>query len=48
VDPHRRRLPGGHDVALAGVFIPMTMSRMIDESIIAHRNFQQLRSQRRR
>jgi two-component system nitrogen regulation sensor histidine kinase NtrY len=39
-------LPGGHDVALAGVFIPVAMSRMIDESIIAHRNFQQLRSQR--
>jgi two-component system nitrogen regulation sensor histidine kinase NtrY len=39
-------LPGGRDVALAGVFIPIAMSRMIDESIIAHRNFQQLRSQR--
>jgi two-component system nitrogen regulation sensor histidine kinase NtrY len=39
-------LAGGHDVALAGVFIPVAMSRMIDESIIAHRNFQQLRSQR--
>ena len=34
------------DVALAGVFIPVATSRMIDESIIAHRNFQQLRSQR--
>jgi two-component system, NtrC family, nitrogen regulation sensor histidine kinase NtrY len=34
------------DVALAGVFIPIATSRMIDESIIAHRNFQQLRSQR--
>ena len=34
------------DVALAGVFIPDTTSRMIDQSIIAHRNFQQLYSQR--
>jgi len=33
-------------VALAGVFIPIATSRMIDESIIAHRDFQQLRSQR--
>ncbi|HEX8619236.1 MAG TPA: HAMP domain-containing protein, partial [Thermoanaerobaculia bacterium] len=39
-------LPGGHNVAVAGVFIPIATSRMIDESIIAHRNFQQLRSQR--
>jgi two-component system nitrogen regulation sensor histidine kinase NtrY len=36
----------GQDVALAGVFIPATASRMIDESILAHRNFQQLQSQR--
>ncbi|HET7435493.1 MAG TPA: ATP-binding protein [Thermoanaerobaculia bacterium] len=35
-----------HVVALAGVFVPATMSRMIDESIIAHKNFQQLDSQR--
>ena len=35
-----------HDVAVAGVFIPVATSRMIDESIIAHRDFQQLRSQR--
>jgi two-component system nitrogen regulation sensor histidine kinase NtrY len=34
------------DVAIAGIFIPNTMSRMIDESIIAHKNFQQLESQR--
>lgn len=34
------------DVAVAGVFMPVATSRMIDESIIAHRNFQQLRSQR--
>jgi two-component system nitrogen regulation sensor histidine kinase NtrY len=39
-------LPGSNDAALTGVFIPAAMSRMIDESIIAHRNFQQLRSQR--
>ncbi len=37
---------GGRDVAVAGVFIPIATSRMIDESIIAHRDFQQLRSQR--
>lgn len=40
------RMPGGRNVAVAGVFIPDTMSRMIDESIIANRNFVQLRSQR--
>ncbi|MEO8033646.1 MAG: ATP-binding protein [Acidobacteriota bacterium] len=34
------------DAAVAGIFIPNTMSRMIDESIIAHKNFQQLESQR--
>jgi two-component system nitrogen regulation sensor histidine kinase NtrY len=34
------------DVAVAGVFIPIETSRMIDQSIIAHRNFQQLQSQR--
>ncbi|MBV8518184.1 MAG: HAMP domain-containing protein [Acidobacteria bacterium] len=34
------------DVAIAGVFIPASVSRMIDESIIAHKNFQQLHSQR--
>jgi two-component system nitrogen regulation sensor histidine kinase NtrY len=39
-------LSGGHDVAVAGVFIPMAMSRMIDQSIIARRSFEQLRSQR--
>ncbi|HYO77095.1 MAG TPA: HAMP domain-containing protein, partial [Thermoanaerobaculia bacterium] len=37
---------GATDIAVAGVFIPVAASRMIDESIIAHRNFQQLRSQR--
>jgi two-component system, NtrC family, nitrogen regulation sensor histidine kinase NtrY len=40
--------PGGSEVAVAGVFIPAKMSRMIDQSIIAHRNFQQLYSQRER
>jgi len=38
----------GDDVALAGVFLPATASRMIDESIIAYRDFQQLYSQRER
>jgi two-component system nitrogen regulation sensor histidine kinase NtrY len=32
--------------AIAGVFIPATMSRLIDESVIAHKNFQQLDAQR--
>jgi two-component system nitrogen regulation sensor histidine kinase NtrY len=36
----------GPEVAVAGVFIPATMSRMIDQSIIAHKNFQQLHSQK--
>src|SRR5687768_16591566 len=36
----------GDDVALAGVFIPISTSRMLDESIIAYRDFQQLYSQR--
>ncbi|HEY8712851.1 MAG TPA: ATP-binding protein [Thermoanaerobaculia bacterium] len=34
------------EVAVSGVFLPNTMSKMIDESIIANRNFLQLRSQR--
>jgi two-component system nitrogen regulation sensor histidine kinase NtrY len=38
----------GDDVALAGVFLPDTTSRMIDQSIIAYRDFQQLYSQRER
>jgi two-component system nitrogen regulation sensor histidine kinase NtrY len=37
---------GGPDVAVAGVFIPAAVSQMIDRSIIAHRDFQQLSSQR--
>ena len=32
--------------AIAGVFIPATMSRLIDESIILHKNFQQLDANR--
>src|SRR6185295_11272539 len=39
------RMTGGN-VAVAGVFLPNSMSRMIDESIIANRNFVALRSQR--
>jgi len=37
---------GSPEVALAGVFIPAATSQMIDQSIIAHKNFQQLHSQR--
>jgi len=33
-------------VAVAGVFIPATMSRLIDESIVQHKNFEQLNAQR--
>ena len=36
------------DVALAGVFLPATTSEMIDQSIIAYRDFNQLYSQRER
>ena len=36
----------GDDIALAGVFIPGATSQMIDQSIIANRDFQQLYSQR--
>jgi two-component system nitrogen regulation sensor histidine kinase NtrY len=36
----------GPYVAVAGVFIPNAMSRMIDESIVAHQNFEQLDQQR--
>lgn len=34
------------DIAVAGVFIPDAMSRRIDSSILAYREFQQLHSQR--
>ncbi|HXG58355.1 MAG TPA: ATP-binding protein [Thermoanaerobaculia bacterium] len=40
------RLGSGDYAAVAGVFVPNTLSRMIDESIVAHTNFQQLDSQR--
>ncbi|MEA2568800.1 MAG: two-component system, NtrC family, nitrogen regulation sensor histidine kinase NtrY [Acidobacteriota bacterium] len=40
------RIGSGPYAAIAGVFVPITMSRMIDESIIAHQAFQQLDSQR--
>ncbi|MGZ8853639.1 MAG: ATP-binding protein [Thermoanaerobaculia bacterium] len=40
------RIGTGSDAAVSGVFVPNAMSRMIDESIIAHKNFQQLDSQR--
>jgi two-component system nitrogen regulation sensor histidine kinase NtrY len=33
-------------VAIAGVFIPAAMSRLIDESIVMHKNFEQLNAQR--
>lgn len=36
----------GGDVAVAGVFIPIATSQMIDRSILAYREFQQLHSQR--
>jgi two-component system, NtrC family, nitrogen regulation sensor histidine kinase NtrY len=39
-------IEGGSFVAVAGVFVPAVMSRMIDQSIIAHNTFQQLHSQR--
>jgi len=40
------RIDSGPYAAIAGVFMPATMSRMIDESIVAHQAFQQLDSQR--
>lgn len=40
------RIGTGTSAAVAGVFIPAVMSRLIDESIIAHKNFQQLDAQR--
>jgi two-component system, NtrC family, nitrogen regulation sensor histidine kinase NtrY len=36
----------GGDIAVAGVFIPAATAQMIDRSIIAYRDFQQLHSQR--
>jgi two-component system nitrogen regulation sensor histidine kinase NtrY len=40
------RIGSGPFVAVTGVFIPATMNRLIDESIILHKNFQQLDAQR--
>jgi two-component system nitrogen regulation sensor histidine kinase NtrY len=40
------RIGNGPYAAVAGVFIPATMSRLINESIIANRNLQQLDAQR--
>lgn len=40
------KIGDGNAVAVSGVFIPATMSRLIDESIIAHKNFEQLNAQR--
>jgi two-component system nitrogen regulation sensor histidine kinase NtrY len=40
------RIGNGGEVAVAAVFIPNTMSRLLDESIVAHQTFQQLDSQR--
>jgi two-component system nitrogen regulation sensor histidine kinase NtrY len=34
------------NIAVAGVFIPASVSMMLDRSILAHRDFQQLQSQR--
>ena len=38
--------PDPSTFALAGVFLPNAMSRKLDEAIIAHKNYQQLDSQR--
>ena len=40
------RMGNGPDVAIAGVFVPGSISRKLDEAIIAYANFQQLSSQR--
>jgi two-component system nitrogen regulation sensor histidine kinase NtrY len=40
------RVGNGTEVAVAAVFMPNTMSHLIDESIVAHQDFQQLDSQR--
>ncbi|HEY2092588.1 MAG TPA: ATP-binding protein [Thermoanaerobaculia bacterium] len=40
------RVGNGAEAAVAGVFIPNTMSHLLDESIVAHQDFQQLDSQR--
>jgi len=44
---HARAIEGQPGrAALAGVFVPDRINRLIDESIVAHRNFQQLDMQR--
>jgi len=40
------RIGSGPFAAVSGVYLPRTMRRLIDESIVAHKNFQQLDSQR--
>lgn len=40
------RIGAGPDYAVTGIFVPAAMSRMIDESIVAHKTFQQLDAQR--
>jgi two-component system nitrogen regulation sensor histidine kinase NtrY len=40
------RVGRGPSVAVAGIFIPNAWNRLIDESIIAHQNYQQLYAQR--
>jgi two-component system nitrogen regulation sensor histidine kinase NtrY len=40
------RVGNGPYITLSGVFIPNAINRMIDESIVAHKNFQQLDAQR--
>ncbi len=40
------RIGATPNVAIAGVFIPATMSHLIDDSIVQHKNFEQLNAQR--
>jgi len=40
------RIGDGPYIAVTGVFIPVAVSRMIDEAIVAHKNFQQLDAER--
>jgi len=41
-----QRVGSGPYIAVSGVFIPQAMNRMIDEAIVAHKNFQQLDAER--
>jgi two-component system, NtrC family, nitrogen regulation sensor histidine kinase NtrY len=43
-----QRIDATRDVAIAGVFVPLTTSRKIDQAILAYANYQQLASQRQR